>query len=122
MDSILVNVVGVQRTPTALYLADGRLQGVVTPTGIPEADRSAIANIQGKSYASKEVAEGCQVQFKVGPDGWEGVVEDSKACVDELEKANKLGPGSRKLLGQHPTSTNKPTSDLINNLKKQKGP
>ena len=115
----LIGIIGIQSTPAAIYVEDEKINKVIIPTGNAARDSEAIADIQ-KSSSADRAAGWCPIQFGIGQAGWEALVPGSDPCIAQMKKANGLGKGSRRLLGQHLSSTDSTISKLIDELKKER--
>jgi len=117
VDSLVTNVLGVQQTPTAIYVEDYRIRGVLKPTGKTESDRDAIANVQNAGgVQGKDVALGCAATFDANDEAWKVKLNGGKECEKAVDIAASLNRGSRKNLSVHLSSDDPKLAEILKKL------
>ena len=116
IDSLVAGL-GVQMTPTALYVENGEIKRLITPSGRAEGDRAAIVNVQKIERETREEGvQGCPAWLRMGPEGWRLEVKGGQECEDVVTAAQSLGPGGRKSLKRHLTSEDHAVQELLGKL------
>lgn len=120
VDSLVVGF-GIRTTPTALYVENGEIRKLLTPSGKREVDKLATVNVQSpEEKPPNDVAEGCRGIFYAGPEGWRLDLEKGKPCEEAAAGAQSLGPGGKKNLGMHLTSKDPAVEELLKRLSEKK--
>ncbi len=117
MDSLVLGL-GVQRTPTAVYVGNGEVR-MTAPSGKPEADRKALLDIlKPEEETHNEVVKGCAATFRMKEGEWSLKLEGGEECEKAVTSAQSLGPGGRKNLGLHLDSEDPKVKELLSRLPK----
>jgi hypothetical protein len=115
----LVQMLGVQTTPTTLYVEKGELRKTITPTGRAEVDRAEIVNIEkAEARAQSEPVEGCPGIFNEGPEGWKLNLTGGRECEKAVKELQSEGPGTQKNLKRHVNSNDPKVNELLGRLSK----